>query len=154
MSEASRGFMLALEGLMESFQHEQRALFRDWQLTPLQFLALRWLSKDPEAHMSALARFMGVRPQTVTPIVDSLEKAGWIRRVRSSEDRREVFLELTPKGSRLLESVRASFLEKLGRALDEAPATSLRTAAEALRIATSALDRDLPQVRAAPSRPM
>ncbi|MGA7860568.1 MAG: MarR family transcriptional regulator [Thermoplasmata archaeon] len=153
MSEESRQFVVALESLMERFQQEQRGLFRDWKLTPVQFFVLRWLSKDDGANMSTLAGMLGVRPQTVTPIVDSLERAGWVRRVRSIEDRRESLLRLTPKGSHLLESLRASFIEKLGRALDEAPATSLRAATEALRIATTGLDRDLAPSRSSPLKP-
>ena len=134
--------MLALEGLMEAFQKEQRGLFRDWGLTPVQFIVLRWLSKDREANMSKLAALLGVRPQTVTPIVDTLEESGWVRRLRSTEDRRESRLELTPKGVRLLEAVRASFFEKLGRVLDEAPAPSLRTSTRVLTTATATLARD------------
>ncbi|MGP8078748.1 MAG: MarR family winged helix-turn-helix transcriptional regulator [Thermoplasmata archaeon] len=152
MSEEGREFVVALEGLMECFQQEQRGLFRDWRLTPVQFFVLRWLSKDQDANMSTLAWMLGVRPQTVTPIVDSLEKGGWVRRVRSREDRREALLRLTPKGSRLLRSIRASFVEKLGHALDAAPATSLRTASAALRIATASLGRDRPRSPGAPSR--
>jgi DNA-binding MarR family transcriptional regulator len=89
----------------------------------------------------------------VTPIVDSLEKAGWVRRVRSTADRRESLLQLTAKGKRLLESVRASFFEKLGRAMDEAPANSLGTATEVLQIATAAIVRDLSRARSSPSSP-
>jgi MarR family 2-MHQ and catechol resistance regulon transcriptional repressor len=156
MSEASRNYLVALEGLMEAFQQEQRGLFRDWKMTPVQFFVLRWVSKDKEANMSKLAALLGVRPQTVTPIVDTLERSGWVRRVRSTEDRRESFLRLTPRGRRLLASVRASFFEKLGRALDEAPARSLGTATEVLQIATTALVRELaaaPAPIAPPKRP-
>jgi DNA-binding MarR family transcriptional regulator len=153
MSEASRNLMVALEGLMEAFQQEQRGLFRDAKLTLVQFFVLRWLTKDEEANMSKLAGLLGVRPQTVTPIVDSLEKAGWVRRVRSTADRRESLLQLTAKGKRLLESVRASFFEKLGRAMDEAPANSLGTATEVLQIATAAIVRDLSRARSSPSSP-
>lgn len=135
---------------MEAFQQEQRAVFRDSKLTPIQFIVLRWLTKDAEANMSSLAGLLGVRPQTVTPIVDTLEKAGWLRRVRSTADRRESLLRVTPRGKRLLESVRSSVFEKLGRALDEAPAPSLGTATEVLQIATSALVRDLSRPRTPP----
>ena len=147
MSNASREFVVALEGLMESFQQEQRALFRDRKVTPVQFFVLRWLSNAPEANMSSLARLLGIRPQSATPIVDSLESEGLLRRIRPAEDRRESRLELTPKGARLLESLRAAFRKKLGKALDEAPSTSLRKAAEALRIAAAALDSQQAQAR-------
>jgi DNA-binding MarR family transcriptional regulator len=145
--------MVALEGLMEAFQQEQRGLFRDRKLTPVQFFVLRWLTGDEDANMSKLAGLLGVRPQTVTPIVDTLEGAGWLRRVRSTADRRESLLIVTPVGKRLLRSLRASFFEKLGRALDEAPPPSLRTATKVLQIATSALVRDLSRARTSPTKP-
>jgi len=153
MSEASRNFLGALEGLMECFQQEQRGLCRDLKLTTLQFLVLRWLAKDGDANMSKLAQLLGVRPQTVTPIVDSLETGGWVRRVHSTEDRRESFLRLTPKGLRVIQSVRVSFFDKLGRALDEASPTSLAGAANVLEVATAALRRDLARARTTSAKP-
>jgi DNA-binding MarR family transcriptional regulator len=142
MSSSSREFTAALEALMDSVQQQQRGVFREWKLTPVQFFVLRWLSKDDEANMSKLAGLLGVRPQTVTPIVDTLESSGWVRRVRSIEDRRESLLVLTPKGARMITSVKGAFFEKLGRALDEAPARSLRTSTRVLQVATAALRRD------------
>lgn len=152
MSEASRDFVAALEGLMEAFQQEQRGIFRDWKLTPVQFFVLRCLSKDEEANMSTMAGLLGVRPQTMTPIVDTLEKAGFVQRGRSVKDRRESLLRLTPKGARMIGSVRVSFFERLGRALDEAPAPSLRTSTGVLKIATAALAPDVPPTRSAPPK--
>jgi DNA-binding MarR family transcriptional regulator len=150
MSVASRDFVDALEGFMESFQKEQRGLLMDRNLTLVRLFALRWLSKAPDSNMSSFARLLGVRPQTVTPIVDSLEKDGLVRRVPSKEDRREARLELTAKGARVLESVRAAFREKLAQALDQTPPRSLRAATDALRIAVMALDRGA--VSAVPDR--
>ena len=121
MSEASEEFVAALEAVMESLQLKNRGLLCDWKLTPVRAFILRWLSKSPDANMSSLARLLEVRPQTLTPIVDSLEKEGLIRRVRSAEDRRELLLELTAKGERLLESLRASIRESLAAAPRRSP---------------------------------
>jgi DNA-binding MarR family transcriptional regulator len=150
MSEASQEFVAALEGLMESLQLRNRGLLCDWKLTPVRVFVLRWLAKAPDANMSALARLLEVRPQTLTPIVDSLEKEGLLRRVRSTEDRRESHLELTPKGERLLESLRASIRGSLAAALDEVPATSLKATSIALRHAAANLDLDQSRVPMAP----
>jgi DNA-binding MarR family transcriptional regulator len=153
MSEASREFMAALEGLMESFQKEQRGVLRDWKLTLVQLFVLRLVARAPAPNMSRLAEVLGVRPQTITPIVDTLERAGWIRRVPSADDRREMLLQLTPRGTRLMESVRAPFIEQLGRALDESPARSLEVATQVLRVATEAIKREAANPRhASPSR--
>jgi hypothetical protein len=56
-SDESREFLAALEGLMDSFQREQRSVLRRWKLTPLQLFVLRWLSKYEDANMSNLAEF-------------------------------------------------------------------------------------------------
>ncbi|MCI4363158.1 MAG: MarR family transcriptional regulator [Thermoplasmata archaeon] len=152
MTSSSREFVAALEGLSDCFQKEQRGLFRDLKITPIQFFVLRWLSKDPAANMSTLAGLLGVRPQTVTPIVDALEASGWLRRTRSLEDRRESLLVLTPRGKRLLASFRAAFFERMDRAVAEATSSALRTSAQVLRVATAALLRDLERRKAPRSK--
>ncbi len=41
----------------------------------------------------------------ITMVVDNLEKSGFVRRVRSAEDRRMIQIELTPAGTELIERV-------------------------------------------------
>src|SRR6202451_2413184 len=48
-----------------------------------------------------LARHMGVTPSTMSLTVDRLERGGYVRRERSTEDRRRVDLRLTPSGVRV-----------------------------------------------------
>lgn len=139
MSTTSHDFVAELERLMEAFQHQQRCEFRDRRLTPLKYLILKWLSKDADATLTRLAGLLEVRPQTVTPIVDGLERSGWLRRTRSRTDRRKSILVVTPRGIRLLEEVRATYFERVRRALDGTPAASLRVSADMLARATAAL---------------
>jgi DNA-binding MarR family transcriptional regulator len=64
------------------------------KLWALQALA----SKDEPVTITLLADCMGTVKSNVTPMVDRLERDNLVRRVRSVEDRREVFIELTPTG--------------------------------------------------------
>ena len=48
--------------------------------------------------MGMLARNMRVRMPTATGIIDRLVRDGFVRRSPCPEDRRQVFVELTPKG--------------------------------------------------------
>jgi len=149
VSSASEEFLTALEALVEDLQRSHRKLPADGRITPVQIIVLRWVgapTKGEVANLSALAGFLGVRPQTVTAIVDGLEKAGWVRRTRTPTDRREVRLELTASGRRTVAAAHASFFALMGEALDGAPAESLRRGAEALRIAAAHLQR-LPPLR-------
>lgn len=148
MSEESREFVAALEGVMERFHKGQKGLLRDRGISLGQYIVLRSLSRADDTNMSDLADLLGVRPQTVTALVDTLEEGGWAQRARSATDRRESLIELTPKGRRLLETVRATFQERVGRALEAVPPSVLRSATEALRVASDELGpRESPATR-------
>jgi DNA-binding MarR family transcriptional regulator len=57
----------------------------------------------PQPHL--VADYLSQQSQTVTGVLDRLERAGHITRRRDLEDRRAVRLELTPSGERLVKSI-------------------------------------------------
>jgi DNA-binding MarR family transcriptional regulator len=64
-----------------------------------------------------LARAIGLTPAGATDVIDRLERRGSVRRVRSSLDRRVVFVQLTPRGTDLYRSAQSTVRAAL-RALD------------------------------------
>jgi len=80
---------------------EERAVALD--VTVPQFQVLRCLWRGDGLQTSALAREAGSDYGTMTGVLDRLESKGWIRRERSSEDRRAVQIWLTPAGRALEE---------------------------------------------------
>src|SRR6188474_3826170 len=69
---------------------------------------LLWLVRSrPALSLRELAHAEGISAPSLSAHVDRLEAAGLLRRVRSSDDRRRVGLELTPEGLTLLRRVRA-----------------------------------------------
>ncbi len=60
----------------------------------------RLMIRDTPGHASptALAHDLGVSPAGITGRLDSLEKAGWIQRRASAEDRRRIGVEVTASG--------------------------------------------------------
>jgi DNA-binding MarR family transcriptional regulator len=85
---------------------------------------LLWLVKSrPGLSLRELARAEGISAPSLSAHVDRHEALALIRRVRSSDDRRRVGLELTPEGRTTLRRVRArrtSWLaERLARLTDE-----------------------------------
>lgn len=125
-------FFDALESMLSRFQSSQRKLLRDAKLTPLHFFVIRWLSQDRHANASDLARRLGIRPQTMTPIIDALEKGGLLTRVPSPVDRRAVLLVLTPKGVRQVRAVRTAQVRVVREALEGQPAGVAPAAVRAL----------------------
>ena len=89
--------------------------------------------------MSALAKFLGVRPQSVTPVVESLVRRRWMRRRTGKSDRRQTLLELTPEAIRLMGAFRSSHLRRLRLALRQLPPGELAHATRAVRITEHAL---------------
>ena len=63
-----------------------------------------------QSMMKELAEYMFLAVNSVTSLVDKLEEQGLVRRVRSSEDRRVVHVELTDAGR---SAYRAAVAEKL-----------------------------------------
>ena len=70
----------------------------------LRVLAQLRVADGPVVH-SAIAEASGIRPATLTGLVDGLVRDGLAERVADTEDRRRVLLELTDKGGELLDEV-------------------------------------------------
>ena len=69
---------------------------------------LLWLVKrNPGLSLAQLAAEEGISPPAMSGHIDRLERAGFLERVRSSDDRRRVGLRLTEDGDRLMRRVRA-----------------------------------------------
>ena len=98
---------------------------------------LLWLVKrSPGLSLAELAAEEGISAPAMSGHVDRLERAGLIERVRSTEDRRRVGLELTDDGAKLLRRIRARrtgwLTTRLG-GLDPTDLEALEAALPALR---------------------
>jgi DNA-binding MarR family transcriptional regulator len=75
-------------------------------LSPNRFNALRALGSDEQMMMmSALAERLKVSTAAVTSIVDKLEDEHLVHRTRSKEDRRQVLVQITPRGREAVQRV-------------------------------------------------
>ena len=101
-------------------------------------VTLLWLVKrSPGLALAELAAEEGISPPAMSGHVDRLERAGLLQRVRSTEDRRRVGLELTDEGARLLRRVRArrtTWLTQRLRDLQPADLAAVEAAIPALRL--------------------
>lgn len=92
--------------------------FRDFGLSTATYNVLRILRHHGERGRATTAiRTDMVRPvPDLTRLIDRLETDGLVRRTRSTEDRRVVYVAITPEGSGLLDRIDAP-LEKMEREL-------------------------------------
>ncbi|MGB9463927.1 MAG: MarR family transcriptional regulator [Candidatus Acidiferrum sp.] len=105
------------------FLREGDAKARAVGLEPQQYLmllAIRGLPEGSAATIQTLAERLALKHHSAVELVDRLETHGYVRRTRSRDDRRRVFVSLLPRGERLLEQVarnRISELRTSGEAL-------------------------------------
>ena len=77
-------------------------------LTPSQVSVLLRLEKDGSATVSSLARAEGMRPQSMSAMVTSLQEAGLISGAPDPSDGRQTLMSLTPKCLKWLQESRAA----------------------------------------------
>ena len=83
--------------------------------------------------ISELGRAVGVRPTTLTSVLDRLEQRGHITRGTRAGDRRVVVVELTSDGRRAATVVRESITRIEHRALGSLPANEMAVLRQALK---------------------
>jgi DNA-binding MarR family transcriptional regulator len=100
-------------------------------------VTLLWLiSENPGIGVGSLAERERIATPTASGLVDRLERAGLITRVRSEADRRRIGLTITPAGRRKLVAVRARrtvWLAERLRLLEPAQRAAVAAAVEPLR---------------------
>jgi DNA-binding MarR family transcriptional regulator len=80
-----------------------------------------------------------------TGLVDRLERAGHVERVRDPADRRRIRLRATGRSERLAAEMLRGYLERLGRVLDEFDDAELDAADRVLRAAIDAMEHPDPR---------
>jgi DNA-binding MarR family transcriptional regulator len=77
-------------------------------------LAIRGHPGEPPT-IGDVARYLLVKPNSAAELVARAESAGLVERLQDASDKRIVRLRLTPKASRLIESITGATLEELER---------------------------------------
>ncbi|EAU42113.1 transcriptional regulator (MarR family) protein [Fulvimarina pelagi HTCC2506] len=96
-------------------------------LTYPQYLVMLVLWQDGTSTVSAIAKRLELTPNSVTPLLDRLEKSGFVERMRNSEDRRVIHVRLSERGM-ALEAVAADAqaLVQCRTGLSDTPLAELR----------------------------
>jgi DNA-binding MarR family transcriptional regulator len=86
-------------------------LVRDHRVTFVQAVTLLAIDSFDRPQPHLVADYLSQQSQTVTGVIDRLERAGHVTRRRDLNDRRAVRLELTTSGQRLAETVSKTLKE-------------------------------------------
>lgn len=102
MGEPPRSFIYLLKQAELAVRGCVEVALEQFDLTPNQFLMLLRLSHREGLSAAELARGIGVRPQSLTEIINPLAEKGLIVREESPEHRRILRLRLTTAGRQAL----------------------------------------------------
>lgn len=95
---------------------------KSFKLTQPQFGALETLGHLGPLTLSELSKKQLVSGGNMTCVVDNLEREGLVERVQNKEDRRSIFVQLTPKGKKLFDEIfikHAEFITNITSVLSE-----------------------------------
>ena len=99
MEEINKGLKVVrvLRNIMETVKHNVHHHFREMNITGPQGMLMGTLAHYGEMKVSDLSERLGLSNSTVSGIIDRLEAQGLVERTRSKEDRRVVFVNITPE---------------------------------------------------------
>lgn len=121
ISEATHTSTELAEELRPLLLRAARELRRETEtlgVTPRQVTLLWRVRASPGLSLRELAALEGITAPSLSDHVDRLELLGFVTRVRSTEDKRRVGLELTATGDGLLRKVRSRRTTWLAKRLD------------------------------------
>ena len=130
---------------LRRFLHFSEQAARDAGLEPQQhqlMLALKGLPRGTRPRVGELAERLQIKHHSAVELINRLASAGCVRRHRGREDRREMLLDLTPKGEKILRRLSLHHQAELRKrgpaliiALKHAMTTTNRNTATAARAA-------------------
>jgi len=97
----------ALFEISEKIQNAINNHFSRYNLTQARFIVMltMYTSESTQCSPVELASSVGVRPPTMTGILDGLVKEGYVSRKSDAGDRRKVIVSLTSKGKKKIQMV-------------------------------------------------
>ena len=97
-SQTAQNVIVALRQIMRAVDMHSKKLERDYHLTGPQLIVLNEIIRSDQIPIGCLAKTVHLSNATITGIVDRLEKRGLVKRIRSTNDRRQVLIRTTEKG--------------------------------------------------------
>lgn len=91
-------FMIVMNKMMSNIHNQLAHQWKDFEINETEFLVLFALDANGPLTIQDIGQKINMTSGTMTYVIDKLEKKTYIKRVRCSEDRRRIFIELTDQG--------------------------------------------------------
>ena len=138
-NELLQDLMLLSRAAELVLQEEVIENLREPAIGPTKMNLLRVLRRQRKQSVNDLARFLGQTKAAASQNIDSLVKAGLVRRDPDKVDRRCVWISLTPRGSRVLTKAETLQGQTLKRAVANLPKGQIQKTSRSMRSLANAL---------------
>jgi DNA-binding MarR family transcriptional regulator len=101
------------------------------------------LSKNRDLSMNELSRQMGLAKSTMTRIVNTMVRKGWIERKKEEGDKRRVSVCLTLDGKKMTENLNQSSKEYVQRILKNLPQEKIPEVVESLKWIIRSVEKEI-----------
>lgn len=92
---------LSFYSVYKLFSQHYTKLLSEFDLTYTQYLVLMVLWKNPRQTLSEVGKRLDLSSNTLTPLFKRLEEKGYIKRIKTDADKRQLYIELTAAGKAL-----------------------------------------------------
>lgn len=126
--EHKEGLMInsLLKDINYELNNRLRCTFRHTEYTVPQITALQFLYENEKMTLSELSYKMKLSKSTVSGIIDRLENHGLVERIRSTEDKRIVYITIAEKSNFLEEHIQFHVNKYLGSLVEKASKEDLQ----------------------------
>lgn len=115
--EVQSGVEKKLRYISGAIKQNGRKILKKYPITSPQFTALQWLIEEGELTIGELSNKNGLAFSTTTDLVDRMEKNELVERIRDSNDRRVVRIQVLEKGKTIIHEVITERQKYLGDVL-------------------------------------
>lgn len=126
-----------LERLMRTvssiIKRRGRDILADFDITPPQFNALLILRNEGKLTIGELGEKMYLACSTATDLIDRMERNGLVERMRDSNDRRVIRLQVKDKGTEMHEAVMTARKRYLSSVLEKISVEETRIMIEGMK---------------------
>ena len=136
----TKEIVYSIRKLMQAGEHYTKELNKIYNVSAAQINCLLALHENGPLPPSQIAKHVMVNSSTVTGVIDRLEKKDLVRRLRISQDRRVITVELTKSGKMLAENAPSPIQQKIIDGLNQLSPSEIKQIALTLKRLTDMLD--------------
>jgi DNA-binding MarR family transcriptional regulator len=142
LRDSTRWIVWYLRRLVQAGDLYSRELNKNYRVSQPQLSCLLALQEYGPLSLSKLAKYILVKPSTVTGIIDRLEQKGLVRRERSLLDRRVVTINLTEAGEALAYEAPPPIPKSIVKGLEKVPTSEIKDIVKSLSTLVAMLEND------------